>query len=99
MSWCVLLLYKTLDTSNVLMKVTADPFCHWVLMTNVFLWQFIREPIPVEDASVGQYLAAGSHRPLSVASFLNPLCWAFAGESSTEAQSVWFLKILHFLTL
>lgn len=42
--------------------------------------QFVWEPVPGPDASLGQYLAAGSHHPLPLPALLNPLRRASASE-------------------
>lgn len=48
---------------------------------NHFLsWQFVREPVPSANASLGQYLVTGSHCPFSLPPLLNPLCWAYASK-------------------
>lgn len=44
--------------------------------------QCVREPVPAEDASLGERVAAGSHLPLHVSPLPDPLCGASSSEKS-----------------
>jgi len=53
-----------------------------LIYTSSSLIQLVRESVSAEDATLGEYMAAGSHNPFLVSTLPHPVCGASTGESN-----------------
>lgn len=66
-----------------------------LIYLNSSLHQFVWEPVPGQDASVGQHLAAGSHHPLPLTPLSHPLCGATPSKYSPYWPQLHTLSASH----